>query len=101
MNYKDYEYKQFMQNIADGQCTVLDVILREWVDTTTLTTLKSTNGEERYDKYENETEYLYQVKIVVNEKNFPLSITKLIDFDDNEDQAEKVYEELLKRRLTK
>lgn len=102
MNYKDQEYEQFIQNVVDGRYQVLEVSLREWESVNRLTTLKSTNGVERYDYLcRSETEHIYQVLIAFKEQYSKFSLSKRIDFDDNKDQAEKVYEELLKRRVTK
>lgn len=97
MNYKDNEYEQFMQNVADGKYQVLEVSLREWETVSTRRTLNCTDKDDLSDYLYNDTDYLYQVRVKISEKDL---FTELIEFD-NQEQAEKVYEELLKRRVTK
>lgn len=100
MNYKDQEYEQFMRNVVGGKYQVLEVSLSEWESIHTRTTLKSTNGEERYDSlHSNDIEHIYQVVIALRELNYDYKLSECINFDENRTEAEKAYEELLKRRV--
>lgn len=98
MNYKDYEYEQFMKNVADGHYQVLEVSLREWETVSTRRTLKCTDRDNMGDYAE--TEYLYQVRVKIAGNNGSWVMSEFIEFDDDQEQAEKVYEELMKWRAS-
>lgn len=101
MNYKDQEYEQFMQNMANGSYQVLEVSLREWESVSSRRTLKSTSGEERYDHiFSNAIEYIYQVEIRFKERDYLSRNIERIEFGDDQKQAEKVYEQLVKSRAS-
>lgn len=100
MNYKDREYKQFMIKVTNGHYQVLEVSLRVWERVITRHTLKCTNGDDKYDYIHKDAENLYQVQVEISENGERKVLPELIEFN-NEEQAEKVYEELLKRRARK